>query len=142
MPIPLKMRAEMSRDPFYKACALRGWHEHTCEGKITWEHALIHAGKKVQLPFAIVPLCEKAHAVNFFQDAGTMRKELNVWVALNRATDDELKALSKAVDYLHMRSYLNSRYGVWESLKAVDNPVDSLYSTGGQRLTAWGYQRA
>lgn len=99
----------MSSNPEYSRCSLQGYHE--CEGAITWEHALIFAGKKVQLKFAIIPLCEKGHAINTFQDAGTMIKEMNVWVALNRGTDDELRSISKATNYLRERDRLNAKYG-------------------------------
>lgn len=109
--INLKDREEMSQDPFYQTCALYGQHGHECGGKITWEHALKYAGKKLQEIWAIIPICEKAHAVNSFQDAGTMNKEMNVWVALNRATDEQLEAISKAESYLQKRVYLNSIYG-------------------------------
>lgn len=119
--IPLADRKEWAKDPFYSVCALKGHHGHECGGKITWEHAMIYGGKKMQTKWSVIPLCERAHAVNSFQDAGTMIKELNQWVALNRATDDELRAISKAVDYIHMRKYLNGKYGVWTAPKAEAN---------------------
>lgn len=113
MPIKLSNRKDMALDPFYKKCSLEGRQGHECGGKITWEHTLIYAGKKLQDPWAIIPLCERGHAVNNYQDAGTMKKELNVWVSLNRATDDELRAISKAVDYIRERNRLNKIYGVY-----------------------------
>lgn len=111
--IPPKMRAEMAADPFYSICSLAHVPGHICGGKVTWEHAIIFAGKKVQEKWAIPPICERGHAVNSFQDAGTMKKEVNVWVALNRANDDELRAVSKVVDYIRERARLNTIYGIW-----------------------------
>ena len=107
----------MAEDPFYTTCALSGLFGHECMGSITWEHALTFASKKIQTPWAIIPLCELAHAVNHFQDAGTMKKELNVWVALNRATEAELKAVSKAIDYIARREYLNKKYGKYQVIQ-------------------------
>lgn len=109
--IPKKLREELRRDPYYRHCALEGLHGHECAGRVTWEHALTFEGKKVQMRFCLVPLCEKAHAVCRFQDAGTLRKDMNVWVALNRASEEEIDALSKAVDYIRKREYLNEKYG-------------------------------
>lgn len=112
--IPLSLRKKISAKAFYKRCARAGFHEHVCGGRITYEHALIHAGKQVQAEFAIVPLCARAHGVDQYQDGGDFDKDINIWIALNRATDDELLALSfKAVDYFRLRSYLNDRYGVY-----------------------------
>lgn len=112
--IPKKQRKEMSVDPEYSSCALAGYFNHECEGRITWEHAIIFAGKSYQAKWAILPLCAKAHAVDFFQDAGTMKKEVNIWIAVNRATDDELRAVSKAINYISYRERLNQKYGIWK----------------------------
>lgn len=108
------MREEMAADPFYSICSLSGVKGHVCGGRITWEHALKFAGKKIQEKWATIPLCERGHAVNSYQDAGTMKKEMNVWVALNRATDVELRQISKVEDYFHTRDVLNAKYGVWK----------------------------
>lgn len=109
--IKLSDRKEMSEDKFYKTCSLYGQEGHVCGGKITWEHTLTFAGRKIQEIWAIIPLCERGHAVNNYQDAGTMNKEMNIWVALNRATDEDLIAISKSEDYIAKRNYLNSIYG-------------------------------
>lgn len=109
--IPQKLRKELAADPFYKTCALAGLFQHECDGRITWEHTLIYAGKQIQARFAIVPLCAKAHSVDQFQDAGDLNKKINVWVALNRASDDDLLSISKAVDYFLYRSHLNEYFG-------------------------------
>lgn len=108
--IPPKLRDELAHDPYYTVCALKKLFNHRCEGRITWEHALIFAGKQVQARFAIVPLCEKAHSVNNFQDGGELNKERNVWVALNRGSDEELLAISKSTDYFLERHRLNKLF--------------------------------
>lgn len=88
--------------------------EGNCEGRLTKEHAIIFAGKQLQKEWAILDICEFHHGVNNFQDRGDMRKEKHVWIALNRATDEELEAISKNISYLDLRHRLNAKYGVWE----------------------------
>jgi len=112
--IKTKDRKKIDEDPFYQTCSLFGWFGHECEGRITKEHALIHQGRKIQELWAIIPLCAKYHSVDEFQDNGLLNKELNMWVALNRATDKELFD-RKGIDYIHQRDYLNEKYGPWYS---------------------------
>lgn len=107
--IPLSLRKKLAADPEYKQCALVDYHE--CGGRITWEHTLIHAGRQLQKRFAIIPLCAAGHDCDQYQDSHRMSKERNVWVALNRATDEELTEISGAIDYLHMRRHLNAKFG-------------------------------
>ncbi len=143
--IPKKMRDEMAQDPFYKVCALSGWviggELHICEGRVTWEHAIIFAGEKVQQKWAILPLCAKAHVVDQFQDAGTMTKEHNEWVALCRATEADIRALdplepkdrplqfSKLKFLFDRKNYLIKKYGMWSvkpPMQTVKNPQLTL----------------
>lgn len=108
--IPLKLRAEMTNDPEYSRCCLAGYHE--CAGRITREHAMYYAGKKIQERWAIIPLCASGHGVDLYQDAGTVHKEVRVWVALNRATDDDLMPYNRAVpSFFFQRDRLNAKYG-------------------------------
>jgi len=108
-PIPPKLREQMANDPYYKKCARI--MDGGCDGSITWEHALIFAGRQVNEPWAIIPICEYHHAVGKHQDGGNLLKEKNVWIALNRATDEQLSAVSKAINYKNMRERLNKIYG-------------------------------
>ena len=87
MPIPLKQREEMSQDPFYQFC-LRV-QEGKCSGRITWEHALIYAGKKMQDKFAIVPLCEYHHSIGKHHEDGDLQKDYGQWVAISRMTPED-----------------------------------------------------
>lgn len=84
-PIPEQVRAKMAADPTYKRC-LRSLalSDHTCAGRVTWEHALLYAGRRVNEWWSIVPLCAWAHSVDQFQDGGGMVKEINEWLALSR----------------------------------------------------------
>lgn len=110
--IPKQLREEMARDPYYTKCAradLLG--DHVCEpdpvtGKlIEWEHTIIFASKQLQRKFAIIPICWYVHR------GQGLKKEINVWIALNRATDQELKEISVAINYLRERDRLNKLYG-------------------------------
>lgn len=112
-----ELRTQIGKDPEYSRCALQGLLSDKiapCAGRVTREHALIHAGKKIQERWAIIPCCAAHHGVDFYQDAPTeVSKEIRVWVALNRATDEELIRHSKVVKYLQMREYLNGKYGIY-----------------------------
>lgn len=113
-PIPTRVRKEIASDPSYRVCKLTGLHGHVCGGRITMEHAMIYAGKQIQEKWAIISVCAAGQEVDEYQDAHTMNKELNVWVALNQAIDDQLRAYSKAIDLLAKREYLNKKYGTWK----------------------------
>lgn len=112
--IPKKLLAELLADPFYKICARKG---KDCQGKITFEHALIFAGKQIQEKFAIVPLCTWHHAVNEHQDGGDLNKKMNVWIALSRATPEELTRYSKARNLHRELAALNSIFGIYQNSK-------------------------
>jgi hypothetical protein len=77
-----KLRRECEADPYYQTCA-RSSAE--CQGRITWEHALIYAGRQVQAKFAIIPLCEFHHL-----GAGLVKK-INEIIAYGRATIEDIK---------------------------------------------------
>jgi len=81
-----------------------------CGGNLTWEHALIYGGRQIDEAWAIVILCSRHHGVNEYQDRGDLQKEKNVWLALNQATEDELRQYSKVIDYVRLRKTLNEKY--------------------------------
>lgn len=134
MPIPQKTREKMAADPLYAFCAAYGQHRHICEGRITREHAIIVAGKKVQAEWAIPPICAKGHGVDQFQDApGQIPKDMREWIALNRASDrdiqlavgeasySEISPFSKAAPYVQRRKALNAKYGVY--VRQLPQPI-------------------
>lgn len=109
-----ELRTEVGSDPEYTRCALQGLQFGECQGRITREHALIFAGKKIQERWAIIPACAAHHGVDFFQDAPTEApKEVRVWVALNRAEEVELLAVSRVVNYFRERDRLNAKFGIY-----------------------------
>ena len=90
MPIPQKLRDEMADDPYYKYCARASGH---CEGRITWEHAMTYAGKRINEKWAIIPLCEFHHGL---LGSGGMNKSVNVSIALARANREDLEKYPRA----------------------------------------------
>lgn len=93
-----------------QVCARHG--DGACGGRLTFEHAIIYGGKQLDEAWAIVILCSRHHAVNEYQDGGDLNKEKNVWLALNQASEDELRTVSKAVDYIRLKKVLNDKYNV------------------------------
>jgi hypothetical protein len=102
-----KVKAQLLLEP--QVCARR--KDGGCDGRITFEHTLIYAGRQIDEVWAIIKLCEWHHAVNKHQDGKGLDKEKNVWIALNRATDQELEQYSKAIDYQLTKKRLNEKYG-------------------------------
>lgn len=123
--IPKKLRHQLGNDPYYHRCARAGIGEHVCAGRITWEHALTYAGRQVQARYAILPLCAKAHDCDEWQDRGDMCKEINVWLCLNRAIQEELLELSHkgGRDYFLYKSFLNKRYGIPSPAPLPDDAI-------------------
>ena len=105
-PIPDAVRDTLTKDSFMKTCCV-------CGEVPQWHHAIIHAGSAVNEAWAIVPLCAKHH------------KEVNKksvqdvieWVAMNRATPEELTILSSVIDYKSKLTWLNSKYGDFTAKK-------------------------
>lgn len=92
-----------------EVCALR--HTGACGGRITREHAVIFKGQQLNEAWAIIKICARHHSVDEYQDGGLLDKEVNLWVAVNRATDAELTAVTKAIDYHREKRRLNEKYG-------------------------------
>lgn len=100
----------MAQDPLYKIC-LRNliFEDHICEpdpimGKlIEWEHAMYYAGKQIQERWAIIPICWYVHR------GGELDKEKNRFLALNRASDEDLEKYPRA-NFKQQREYLNNSY--------------------------------
>jgi len=106
--IPKSLLKEILADPYYKKCIRK--KEGKCKGRTTLEHTTIYEGNQIQEKWAIVPLCAFHHGVDVYQDKGDLKKELGQWIALTRATDEELERISKAIDYKARRNYLNDKY--------------------------------
>lgn len=111
--IPTKLREEMHLDHFYHRCC---YHKPTAHGrgeKVEWHHNLIFAGRQVNEKFCIIPLCPEIHSKA--NDRGV--REILDWIMLNRASDEELRRYSKAVDLIRKKEELNKKLGVWHGQK-------------------------
>lgn len=105
------MRTKIASHPLAGKCWRRlALHDHECEGRITWEHAIIYKGRKVNEVWAIVYLCAKAHSVDGFQDGGILDKKVNEWIALNRMTAKDEKKYPR-FNWQQHRRYLNGLFG-------------------------------
>lgn len=136
--IPQKLNKEMDADPFYTTCCLYGQSGHVCDGRLTRDHALIWAGQQINKRWAILPVCERGHGVDNFQDAGDTTKEVREWVALSRATDADLMALSgdvsvgplsKCLPMIRHKEYLSKKYGVYSRKMPPEYPNKPKTST-------------
>ena len=91
-PIPQKLLDEILNDPEYKLCMRRMiYKDHYCQGRITFEHAIIYAGKQVQEKFAIISLCALSHGVDEFSSDNILDKKKNRMIAFSRATKADKK---------------------------------------------------
>jgi len=89
--IPPLLREMMSEDPYYKVCARSN---SECEGRITWEHTLLYAGKQIQEKWAIIPLCWYHHL------GDGLNKKANRQIVLIRVTEEALIKYPKLKIYV------------------------------------------
>lgn len=109
--VPQKLRRKWQEEDWRgetRECARSS--EGNCAGRLTKEHAIIYAGRQLQEEWSILDMCEFHHGVNNFQDRGNLNKEKHIWLALTRAPEDRLLALSKAVDLVSLRNRLSKKY--------------------------------
>ena len=78
-PLTAEARKAIITDPFYKKCC-RASDE--CDGRITIEHAIEYAGRRVDDVWALIPLCEYHHGLK----GEGMNKRENIRIAMSRAT--------------------------------------------------------
>lgn len=107
MSIPKQILNQILNDKYYSKCARH--KENTCKGRVTFEHVFIYGGKQIQEVWAIIPLCEFHHNVLSYQDTGDLRKDLNEYIALQRATPEQL-ALYPKRDWSQRKRYLSDKY--------------------------------
>ena len=105
-PIPQKLKNELSSDKFYSKCCLQS---SDCQGRIEWHHNLIFAGKQVNEPFCILPLCHWHHE----REKHTIFKEKLNWIMWNRATLEQIKQYSKSINYSEVLERLKKQYGIY-----------------------------
>lgn len=99
MAIPLPVRRELSKDNFMETCVHQAFFKKPtpCAGRIEFEHAMSGMGRNIQKKWSILPVCTFHH-----RGAGLI-KGFNVYIALSRASDEELKLHSKAENLIQRR---------------------------------------
>lgn len=107
MAIPKKLLNEILQDEYYETCARAD--ECDCKGRITFEHALIYAGRQIQEKWAILPICAYHHAVDQYQDCGKMDKNKHEWLAISRMTEEDMQKYPR-FDWKQRLKYLNTKY--------------------------------
>lgn len=65
--------------------------EGDCRGRLTVEHALYYAGKKIQDCFALITLCEFHHGVEHYANCYGQNKKRHQEIALSQATEADRK---------------------------------------------------
>ena len=58
--IPADLKARLHSDPRMSRCALE---DDECAGRLEWHHAVIYAGRSLQVEWAIHALCQHHHAI-------------------------------------------------------------------------------
>lgn len=99
-PIPLNHRKIIDSDPYFRQCARRSGD---CSGRITIEHSFLFKNAQVSEIWAYVPLCWHHHL------GKGLNKEMNRWLALRRATAEDLAKYPKT-DWVQMKAYLMKKY--------------------------------
>ena len=74
-----------------------------CSGRPEWEHAFIYAGRQINERWSIVPVCA------FHHRGSGLVKGFNQYVALTRASDDDLKKYPR-VDWENVKKHLTKKY--------------------------------
>lgn len=108
--LPAKLKREMSNDPYFSKCCFS--FSHICFGKIEWHHNLIFGSKQVQDKRFIMPICKTIHD----KARNTEIKEMLDLIMLDKLTNDELKQISKGINYSQRLKYLRTKYNpVWKN---------------------------
>ncbi len=91
--IPRKLREQLANDPYYKRCSRES---HECNGRITWEHVWIYAGRQINEWWAIIPLC-------WFHHLGAgLNKKINEKISLQRSKLSDYEKYPKK-DWVELR---------------------------------------
>jgi hypothetical protein len=109
-PIPPAHKKIIDSDPYFRTCARNAlFHDHICQGRITIEHAIIYAGRQIVEVWNYVPLCCWAHDVDEWQDKGNIDKRLNEFLAIRRASPEDLAKYPKK-DWSRLYGHLKRKY--------------------------------
>lgn len=100
--IPAELRQALADDPYMHQCCIG---DTNCAGKIDFHHNLIYAGRRVNEPFAILPVCSFHHAK---ADTREVREKLN-WAMVNRMSEADIAKYSR-FNWAQLISYLKSKF--------------------------------
>lgn len=106
--IPLKLRAELEKDPEYGYCCVTG-EMGTPQDPIEWHHNLRFAGSNVQRRFCILPIKRSIH---YKADTHEVRERLN-WIMWSRASAEELREFDKAIHPIQELQRLTAKFGTY-----------------------------
>jgi hypothetical protein len=99
-PIPLATRERIANDPYYQRCARQSAE---CSGRTTIEHSMKVRNRQIDDYWNLIPLCVYHHL------GRGLDKEYNRYLALRRATDEDLAKYPKT-DFKQMKKYLIEKY--------------------------------
>lgn len=104
---PISPRVKKLLDLEPDVCARR--LDGGCAGRLTREHALIYGGRQIDEAWAILKLCARHHSVDEYQDGGLLDKQRNEYLALKRATPEDLAQYPR-VNWQQKLKYLENKY--------------------------------
>lgn len=100
-PISLSTLGELfKKGDFILMCCLCGHRE------VQFHHNVIYKNNQSDEPFTILPVCKTCHDR---ANEKEVRDKLD-WVMCRRATDEELKSISKVTDWIKRRDFLNQKF--------------------------------
>lgn len=92
--IPPEIREKLSQDPFMTRCCIA---DETCQGRIEWNHHFQFAGRRMNDPWGILPMCTSHH-----RREAQFRDRLDI-IMVSRATEEELAPYCKAKNYVQIK---------------------------------------
>lgn len=103
-PISPHVRKRLAADPRMKVCALAPVQNlyEKCEGRVTWHHTIIYAGRQCDEPWAIQPACVHHHKMVESDPAVKMAFEA---AAMKLATEEDLAKYPRR-DWQQFRKHL------------------------------------
>lgn len=83
---PKATRERIAQDSYYKKCVRQN---EECKGRITIDHAVVYAGKRLNEYWSLIPVCWEHHLGAKFS------RNINQAIAYSRATDEDFKKYPK-----------------------------------------------
>ena len=103
-PISKPTTEKLENSERMKKCCLL---DYECSGRIEWHHNLIYGGRQSDIPETILGICKYHHDQ---ADKTEIKEKLN-WIMLNQMSDQQIKSISKAINYAYQKEQLNRKFG-------------------------------